>query len=302
MKVLDLFSGIGGFSIGLEKAGMKTITFCEIEEYPSKILKKHWPGIPIARDVRLLSYREGILYEGDEPIYRGTIDVICGGFPCQDLSVAGKQAGIEAERSGLWSEFARLISEIRPRFAIVENVTALLSGPSGRPGRWFGRVLGDLAEIGFDAEWHCIPASELGAHHHRDRVWIMAYPNRSHLARDRMSGRVQKEKPDINSGGGDWLTRENVAYPTGSRQQGQGKVEQSLFAEAYREGKTINAFSGGTPEIWQVEPELGRVADGVPDRSHKLKALGNAVVPQIPEIIGNAIISASTISPATDHR
>src|SRR5207248_2146889 len=102
------------------------------------------------------------------------VDVIVGGFPCQDLSEAGQRAGLDGERSGLWSEFARLIGELRPAFAIVENVADLLSGERGA---WFGRVLRDLAEIGYNAEWHCIPAASVGAPHLRDRVWLVSYPD-----------------------------------------------------------------------------------------------------------------------------
>jgi DNA (cytosine-5)-methyltransferase 1 len=161
MRLLDLFSGIGGFSLGLERAGFRTVAFCEIEPYPRAVLAKHWPGVPIYDDIRTLSAdtlrRDGI-----------AVDAICGGFPCQDLSFAGKRAGIEGARSGLWSEYARLIGEIRPRVAIMENVPGLLSAGHGR-------VLGDLAALGYDAVWDCIPASALGAPHRRDRVWIAAY-------------------------------------------------------------------------------------------------------------------------------
>src|SRR5512139_1947664 len=162
MRVLDLFSGIGGFSLGLERAGMRTVAFCEIEPFCRAVLRKHWPDIPIYEDVRSLT-AERLAADGI------SVDVICGGFPCQDISVAGKGAGIEGGRSGLWSEYARIIGELRPRYVIVENVAALL-------GRGLDRVLGDLAEIGYDAEWHCIPASYVGAPHRRDRVWIVAYP------------------------------------------------------------------------------------------------------------------------------
>lgn len=172
MNVLDLFSGIGGFSLGLERAGMRTVAFCEIEPYARAVLRARWPGIPIYDDVRNLT-ADGLASDGVI-----APDVICGGFPCQDLSIAGSGAGIDGARSGLWSEYARLIGEIRPKFVIVENVANLLAGPPERPGRWFGRVLGDLAEIGFDAEWHCIPASAIGAEHHRNRIWIVAYPSR----------------------------------------------------------------------------------------------------------------------------
>jgi DNA (cytosine-5)-methyltransferase 1 len=167
MKVLDLFAGIGGFSLGLERAGFESVAFCEIEPYCQKVLASHWPEVPIYDDVRQLT-ADRLFLDGIRP------DVITGGFPCQDISNAGQQAGIDGERSGLWSEVARLIDELQPRYAIMENVTALISGDSGR---WLGRVLGDLAEIGYDAEWHCIPASAIGANHHRDRVWIMAYPS-----------------------------------------------------------------------------------------------------------------------------
>ena len=241
LKVLDQVSGIGGFSLGLERTGgFETVAFCEIEEYPRKVLNKHWPGVPIYEDVRELT-AERLRADGITP------DVITGGFPCQDISVAGKQKGIEAERSGLWTELARLIGEIRPRYAIVENGTALLSGERGR---WFQRVLGDLAEIGYDTEWHCIPASELGAHHHRDRVWI-------------------------------------IAYPSGKRPQNtilQNKHRWEFF-------KGVGPGSSADWREWGVKPSIRRDAYDVPDRTHRIKSLGNAVVPQIPELIGRAILN-----------
>ena len=158
MNVLDLFSGIGGFSLGLERAGMRTVAFCEIDAYNRDIIRRHWPDVPIYEDVRTL--------KADQ---LGHVDVVCGGFPCQDISNSGKRMGIEGERSGLWREFARLIGELRPRFAIVENVAAINF-------RGLGRVLADLAALGYDAEWHVIPAWTLGAPHERERCWIIAYP------------------------------------------------------------------------------------------------------------------------------
>ena len=166
LKVLDLFSGIGGFSLGLERTGgFETVAFCEIEKFPQKVLAKHWPEVPIYEDVRNVTAKQ-LRSDGIIP------NVITGGFPCQDISVAGNQKGMgEGTRSGLWSECARLVGEIRPRYAIFENVTALLSGADGK---WFERVLWDISQIGgYVVEWHCIPASQLGAHHHRDRVWII---------------------------------------------------------------------------------------------------------------------------------
>ena len=174
-KVIDLFSGIGGFSLGLEETWhFETVAFCEIEKYPQKILQKHWPDVPIYEDVKNVTAErlrtDGVISNGDRI-------VVTGGFPCQDISVAGNQKGITAERSGLWSELHRIIGEIRPDYALVENVSALLSGPSEQPGEWFGKILGDLAEIGFDARWYSIQASDMGAPHKRNRVWIVGYPN-----------------------------------------------------------------------------------------------------------------------------
>ncbi len=318
MNVLDLFSGIGGFSLGLERTGgFKTVAFCEIEKYPQKVLAKHWPEVPIYDDVRTLT-AERLATDGI-----GRIDVITGGFPCQDISVAGKQAGIgEGTRSGLWSEIARLIGELRPRYAIMENVTALISGDSGR---WFGRVLGDLAALGYDAEWHCIPASELGAHHHRDRVWIIAYPekllcNGCNNYRENSTGKISE------SGNGGCQT--DVAYPEGAGEvrevtspfegercremypitgntssdvgNPQCRAGEALLyarlAKVLREthqGRTADGLGSSGSAIgamWATEPSVGRVANGIPSRAHRLKGLGNAVVPQIPELIGRAIL------------
>jgi DNA (cytosine-5)-methyltransferase 1 len=164
LRVLDLFSGIGGFSLGLERTGgFETVAFCEIEAFPRKVLAKHWPDVPCYDDVRTLT-AERLAADGI------AVDVICGGFPCQDISTAGKGAGLAGERSGLFYQIARLVGELAPRYVILENVAALL-------GRGLADVLGALASLGYDAEWHCIPASYLGAPHRRDRIWILAYPN-----------------------------------------------------------------------------------------------------------------------------
>jgi DNA (cytosine-5)-methyltransferase 1 len=233
MNVLDLFSGIGGFSLGLERAGMRTVAFCEIEPYCRAVLAKHWPNIPIFPDITKLNGAD----------IGAAVHVICGGFPCQDISVAGKGAGLKGERSGLWLEFARIIGEVRPRYVIVENVSALLS-------RGFRNVLGDLAALGYDAEWHCIPASAVGAPHRRDRVWIVAYPD--------CSNRYGRERP---------------------LQMGWGQIAGEI---------ADNGEFGRTQ--WSIEPDVGRVAYGVPSRVDRLKGLGNAIVPQIAEIIGKAIV------------
>jgi DNA (cytosine-5)-methyltransferase 1 len=267
VKVLDLFSGIGGFSLGLERAGMETVAFCEFDKHARKVLNKHWPNVPVYEDVRELT-NERLKSDGITGI-----DVITGGFPCQDISVAGKQAGIgEGTRSGLWSECARLVREIRPSYAIFENVTALLSGEQGR---WFQRVLFDLSQIGYDAEWHCIPASELGAHHHRDRVWIICYPN-AMRGMECAEQKCKHEGPQNDS-----RVRKNMA-DTNSTQRKRMRQPFGILAE-YAD---LSSASG-----WEPEPNVGRVANGIPGRSHRLKQLGNSVVPQIPELIGRAIMA-----------
>ena len=158
MKVLDLFSGIGGFSIGLERAGMETVAFCEQNLYCQAELKKSWPGVQVFDDIK-----------GPNIYNVGLVDVICGGFPCQDISLAGKKEGIHGKRSGLWSEFKRIICEFKPPYCIIENVAALR-------GNGLVTVLQDLWEVGYDAEGAVISASEVGAPHLRERIFIVAYP------------------------------------------------------------------------------------------------------------------------------
>lgn len=289
LKVLDLFSGIGGFSLGLERAkhdgpikGFETAAFCEIEDFPRKVLAKHWPEVPRYGDVRTLT-AEQLVRDGI-----GQIDVITGGFPCQDISTAGKQAGIaEGTRSGLWSEIVRLVSELRPQFVIVENVANLLRGPSERPGAWFGRVLGDLAECGYDAEWENIPASALGAPHRRERVWIVAYASIVQCDGSELYGKHSKSQVSQSRKGSG---KKNVANPECIGSSGSGQSFQPISEAPIINRKAVNALSSCIGEIWRAEPALGRVANGVPRRVDRLKSLGNAVVPQIPELIGNAIL------------
>ena len=249
LRVLDLFSGIGGFSLGLERTGgFETAAFCEYEEYPRKVLKKHWPSVPCFLDVREL--------KGSD--IDGPIDVICGGFPCQDISVAGQRKGLGNEtRSGLWSEIVRLVGDIQPRYVIVENVSNLLSGPDEQRGGWFGRILADLAGCGYDAEWHHIPASAIGSPHHRGRVWIVAYPMRSRRTR------LVESKHFGKAGPWRWRGKEDL--------------------------RALQPYGHGNR--WP-KPLIRRMDDGVPNRVDRLKCLGNAVVPQVVEMIGYAILEA----------
>lgn len=156
----SLFAGIGGIDLGLERAGMRCAWQVEIDEYCQKVLTKHWPDVPKYRDVRSVGAHN-----------LASVDLIAGGFPCPDISEAGRGAGLDGERSGLWFEFLRIICELRPRYALVENVSALLT-------RGMGTIIGGLAEIGYDTEWQSIPAAALGAPHFRERVLLVAYPKR----------------------------------------------------------------------------------------------------------------------------
>lgn len=223
--VLSLFAGIGGLDLGLERAGMQVVAQAEIDPHACKVLQKHWPDVPNLGDVTTIDWREAGL---------GRIDVICGGFPCQDISIAGSGAGLEGEHSGLWTEFARAIRDIRPRYVIVENSPAL-------PVRGLGSVVGDLALLGYDAEWDCIPAAAVAARHLRARTWIVAYP----------------------AGNGNGLAQETV-------QAGWPRALDS--------------------DWWATEPDVVRVADGLPDRVDRLRCLGNAVVPQVAEYVGALVM------------
>jgi site-specific DNA-cytosine methylase len=165
LRVLDLFSGVGAYSLGLERTGgFRTVAFCEIEEYPRKILRKHWPDVPIFEDVRALNAT--VLRDaGIVPQW------IVAGWPCQDISSAGTGHGLDGARSGLWTEIARLARELGVEGLILENSSNLLAINGGAD---FGTVLGDLAALGHDAEWHCLPAAAFDAPHIRDRLWIVA--------------------------------------------------------------------------------------------------------------------------------
>lgn len=164
MTVGSLFSGIGGFDLGFEAAGFRTVWFCEQNPFCQNVLRKHWPGVPIYDDVRTLRMADAAV----QPDGAERPDVLCGGFPCQDVSLAGAQAGLDGNRSGLWFEFLRCIGEFRPRVVCVENVAGLFV-------HGFATVIGGLAALGYDAEWTTLRASDVGAPHRRERVFIIAY-------------------------------------------------------------------------------------------------------------------------------
>lgn len=238
-RVLSLFAGCGAFDLGLERSGgFETVALCEIDSEARATLSARFPGVPQYDDVRTLT-ADRLHRDGIEP------DAIIGGFPCQDVSLAGFGKGLAGSRSGLWSEFARLIGEIGPRLVIVENVTALL-------GRGFGTVLADLATIGYNAEWHCIPASYAGARQLRDRVWIVAYPEREGIQGRSHFTQAWCEKPRAEQLAG---LVQPCSWPTVSSARNRG------------------------------------TGHGIARGVHRNKQIGNAVNPQVVELIGRAILT-----------
>lgn len=242
MTVGSLFSGIGGFDLGLERAGFTVKWQVEIDEFARKVLSKHWPDVPKYGDIRAIDWAT------IEPV-----DVLCGGFPCQDLSCAGRRAGLrEGTRSGLWFEYVKAIRAVRPKYIVVENVSGLLDNHA------LGRVLGDLAESGYDAEWAMFPASGIGFPHQRKRVWVIAYPEciRRNASQD-----------------------EIVFNPQG--------LHCEWGADAFR--WLVEASRGRNGAI---SSDL-RNGHGLPNFMDRLRSLGNAIVPQIAEAIGRMILERS---------
>jgi len=318
ITVGSLFSGIGGLDLGLERARMQIRWQVEIDDYCTKVLEKHWPGVARFRDVRECG-RQNL-----EPV-----DLICGGFPCQDVSLAGKQAGLKGTRTTLWSEFARIIGDLRPQWVLAENVPGLLSSDAGR---FFGAVLRDLAACGYNAEWDCISAAAFGAPHRRDRVWIVAHAARQHGAivgqpasepgrsgktlaytssggARRLSvrqGRSQQAEADVVGRCEDVANARSIGrqtWSTDSQTGEEGLTDQSndgsqvladtkqnpVFYDQLHDEQDANPLWS---DWWATEPDVGRVAHGISRRMDRLRGLGNAVVPQIAEWIGRRIIKA----------
>jgi DNA (cytosine-5)-methyltransferase 1 len=285
LKVLDLFSGIGGFSLGLERTGgFETVAFCEIEDYPRRVLAKHWPDVPIYKDVKELTYER---LEADG---LGGIDIIVGGYPCQPFSHAGKRRGAEDDRH-LWPEVHRLVASIRPTWCLFENV-------AGHISMGLDEVLFDMENKGYACQPLVIPACAADAQHRRDRVWILAYTGCSGV-HERRRFRNVKEKGEqpkrmVRDGfsQGSQCERKAMADTGRGRQPGPGPYRDASDPAPSGEGQAIKPFNGSVGRFWCPEPDVGRVANGVPRRVDRLKCLGNAVVPQIPEMIGYAILEA----------
>lgn len=263
LTVGSLFAGIGGFDLGFERAGFVTAWQVEINDYCRKVLEKRFPHAERYADIRECGAHN-----------LKPVDVICGGFPCQDISNAGLRAGIDGERSGLWREMHRIISELRPRYVVVENVAALL-------GRGISRVLGDLSEIGYDAEWQVISASDVGAQHLRERLWIVAYA-------------AQFAQRESANNRGEYVADPKRVWelqPQGCQQDewGWASYGGEAVSDSNIHAPIRAAIARGKCSNWEPEPNVGRVAHGVPARVDRLRALGNAVVPQIPELIARRL-------------
>ena len=334
LTVGSLFSGIGGIDLGLERAGMTVKWHSEIDPYACRVLKKHWPTTPNLGNIK------DIDWSSVEPV-----DLIAGGYPCQPFSTAGKRQGEKDERH-LWPYFLRAIGELRPRYAFLENVRGHLS-------MGFDRVLGDLAEIGYDAEWQIVSAASVGAPHRRDRIICVAYPSELFSDGGNNYTRISMESetvPELGNSGGstnvadpnntsgqqqcEWEVQksdiggrsENVADPnntgSGTSQCGinsdrseesqERKFAQSRFSGRSSEmantaseglqGCIGKVFEGngtrstyGGWQWWEVEPDVGRVAHGIPSRVDRLRGLGNAVVPQVAEYVGRLIMEAHNV-------
>ena len=331
MRHLDLFSGIGGFALGLEATRrIKTVAFCEIDKYCTKVLNKNWPGVPVYNDIRELTYDR---LKTDEI---GSIDIITGGYPCQPFSVAGLKKGVKDPRH-LWPEYFRLIKELRPTWVIGENV-------SGHIKLGLDAVQEDLESEGYSLRTFSVSASSIGANHQRERIWTVAYSQRNYDSQQikRVDGEkssLQKEHRENNSttrnSSGASAVRETrnehadvedarrrswrEQFTRNKESVGRGTPEktewstntdttsrpsegaetmansQSIGSRKPTEQEGRESFEGrgeeeSTRSWWDLEPKLGRVADGIPDRTHRLKALGNAVVPQTTYYLAKSIV------------
>jgi site-specific DNA-cytosine methylase len=289
LTVGSLFSGIGGLDLGLERAGMTVRWQSEIHPYACRVLAKHWPDVPNLGDITTIDWSQV------EPV-----DVICGGYPCQPFSLAGVRRGGSDARH-LWPYFLDAIRHLRPRYALLENVAGHLS-------LGFGRVLGDLAESGYDATWDCIPAAAVGAPHRRDRVFVIAHPHgqgEPGITFDAFTGQgVMVPDADRSQ-----LRQQPVAIPRRcgptviaddgdagdvADTEGERCVAPWPLGASPPRANVVPGHAGQPPRInpWATEPGVGRVADGVPSRVDRLYGLGNAVVPQVAEHVGRQIMAA----------
>ena len=286
LRHLDLFSGLGGFSLGLEATGgFETVAFCDIEKFSRKVLKKHWPDVKQYKDIKELTY-EQIKEDTLAPI-----DIITGGYPCQPFSVAGSQRG-EKDKRHLWPDMFRLVKECKPTWVIGENV-------SGHIKLGLDTVLQDLESEGYTVRAFSISASSVGANHQRERVWIIAYSN---MENTRQHGRRIESTwntESIGSGTSEetqWSTNSNQINGSseGATLVGESSDTNSQRLQGRRSEQQLRKDETERPTSWdgwwEFEPDVGRVANGIPKRVDRLKGLGNSLVPAIPFIIGQSIL------------
>ena len=270
LTVGSLFSGIGGLDLGLERAGMNVIWQSEIDPYACRVLKKHWPEVPNHGDIKQINWGDVV-----RP------DVICGGYPCQPFSTAGKRNGTDDPRH-LWPWVREAISQLRPKYAILENVR-------GHVTLGLSAVLGDLASIGYDAEWQIVSAASVGAPHQRDRIIILAYPKSDRERRGHFNcPREIQERPQVQVkvGGSSCIMADDDSKRDGINGSQRAAEQTRIFwgHNARREATNVSRH------WWTTEPDVGRVAHGVPSRVDRLKGLGNAVVPQVAELVGRMVV------------
>ena len=280
MNELALFAGAGGGILGGQLLGWRTVCAVEWEQYAACVLAARQndgllPPFPIWDDVQTFSGKP----------WRGVAQVISGGFPCQDISIAGKGDGLDGERSGMWKQMARIICEVGPEYVFVENSPMLVS-------RGLGAVLGDLSSMGFDAKWGIVGAKDVGANHQRDRIWIVAHSNSNGWTtrkKSRSLGATVSEQPkgqdnSLNSERTSSLpaTKGDVSDSMLNRLQrirSGGTTERQIGLRCRKGSNEEQNIYGADSTWWSVEPKLGRVADGLADRVHRLKAIGNGQVP-----------------------
>ena len=255
MNHLDLFSGIGGFALAARWAGINTVAFCEIEPFAQKVLKKNFPSVPVFPDICKLKRSD----------INGTVDIITGGFPCQPFSIAGKKRGTDDDRD-LWPQMFRVVKEFKPTWVIGENVANFV-------GMAFERTKTDLESEGYEVQPLIIPACGLNAPHKRDRVWILAYSDSNRRAKG------NRTNIGVNETGENtyrkWKTNTNNIGRT-SEAVADAKI---IYAQRLDDRSWEGEPWGSS--WWETEPDVGRVAHGVPNRVDRLKGLGNAIVPQV---------------------
>jgi len=285
MNVGSLFSGIGGIEHGFEQTGFTTKWFVEKDPYAQIILRKHFPNTIIYDDVTTLDFTTV-----------PQIDILTGGFPCQDISNAGKRVGIEGSRSSLWKYYLKAIGILRPKYIFIENVSALIN-------RGLDVVLADLAKVGYDAEWYCVPASAVGAPHQRDRIFIIAYSNDNGWDSSNKQDRTKRTDFLYEERYSTKIYPERVQQQFGTEQDGKlqpisqevantnsrGNEEGNRNENNRREKETTYSDKSQCSGWWKIEPSVGRVANDVPFRMERIRCLGNAVVPAVAEVFAQAI-------------